>query len=96
VLFFCNQDETIQHLFFDCPLARIIWHVVHMTVATIPPTNMTHLFEKYLFGVNKKDEAQICVGDCALVWAIWNAHNDIIFNKPKQSSFLQVIPQTSH
>ena len=22
---FCDKNETIQHLFFECPLARIIW-----------------------------------------------------------------------
>jgi hypothetical protein len=25
---FCHKDETIQHLFFDCPLARSIWSII--------------------------------------------------------------------
>ena len=27
---FCDQDETIQHLFIDCPLAKMVWRIVHM------------------------------------------------------------------
>ena len=28
---FCDKDESIQHLFFDCPFARIVWrtHAPH-------------------------------------------------------------------
>jgi hypothetical protein len=25
---FCNMDESIQHLFFDCPYARFVWRVI--------------------------------------------------------------------
>jgi hypothetical protein len=35
---------------------------------------------------------QIRVGVCAVIWTMWNIRNDFIFNKPKKSSFLQVIP----
>ncbi|SPT17260.1 unnamed protein product [Triticum aestivum] len=27
---FCDRDETIKHLFFDCPLARVLWRTVHI------------------------------------------------------------------
>jgi hypothetical protein len=25
---FCDNKESIQHLFFDCPLAKIIWRII--------------------------------------------------------------------
>jgi hypothetical protein len=28
---FCDQDETIQYLFFTCPFVKIIWRIIHMT-----------------------------------------------------------------
>jgi hypothetical protein len=33
---FCNQDETIQHLFIDCPLAKVVWRIVHMAFNITP------------------------------------------------------------
>lgn len=28
---FCRKDETINHLFFECHLARFIWTILHIT-----------------------------------------------------------------
>jgi hypothetical protein len=38
-------------------------------------------------GFEKMTKARICVGLCALVWAIWNYWNDIIFNKANRVQF---------
>lgn len=37
---FCNSSETIQHLFFDCPLARFVWNALFITFGIQPPTNV--------------------------------------------------------
>jgi hypothetical protein len=34
--YFYDRDESIQHLFFDCSLARIIWRLVHMAFSITP------------------------------------------------------------
>jgi hypothetical protein len=34
---FCDKDESIQHLFFECPLAKIIWRIIFMTFSLPPP-----------------------------------------------------------
>ena len=93
---FCDKEESIQHLFIDCPLAQIVWRIVHMTFSIAPPTSIPNLFGNWLHGVSKKDKAQIRVGACALLWAIWNKRNDNIFNKPNASSFMQVIAMATH
>jgi hypothetical protein len=67
-----------------------------MAFNIIPPTNITNLFGNWLAGVAKKDKAQIRVGVCALLWAIWNIRNDYIFNNAKSSSFMEVIPLATH
>ena len=77
-------------------MAKIIWQIVYMTFNIIPPTNITNMFGNWLHGVPKKDKSDIRVGVCALLWAIWHVRNDIIFNKTKVSSFLQVIPLATH
>jgi hypothetical protein len=25
---FCDEEETIAHLFFQCPVAKVIWSVI--------------------------------------------------------------------
>jgi hypothetical protein len=49
-----------------------------------------------LAGIDKRDVKQIRVGVCAIIWAIWNAQNDKVFNKTRASSILQVILVASH
>jgi hypothetical protein len=41
---FCDNMESIQHLFFECPFAKIIWRIIHMTFYLTPPKNVTNLF----------------------------------------------------
>ena len=93
---FCDQEETIQHLFITCPFAKMVWRIVHMALNLTPPNNITHLFGNWLGGVSKSDKVPIRVGVCALLWAIWNIPNDYIFNNAKLCSFMQVIPMATH
>jgi hypothetical protein len=67
-----------------------------MTFGLAPPKNVTNLSGNWLAGISKMDVKQIRVGACAIIWALWNARNYHIFNKPKASSFLQVIPMATH
>jgi hypothetical protein len=78
---FFDNKEFIQHLFFVCPLAKIIWCVIHMTFGLEPPKNVNNLFRSWLKGIPKKDLIQIRVGVCAIIWGIWNPQNDFIFKK---------------
>jgi hypothetical protein len=93
---FCDKAESIQHLFFDCPMAKIVWRLVHMTFGLPPPKSIANLFANWLSNLNKNDVKLIRIGVCAIVWALWNARNDHVFNKPKASSFLQVIPMATN
>jgi hypothetical protein len=78
---FCNCKETIQHIFFKCPLAKVIWRIIHMTFGLAPSKNITNLFGNWLKGIPKKELVQVRVGVCAVIWAIWNTRNDFVFNK---------------
>jgi hypothetical protein len=39
---------------------------------------------------------RIRLGVCALVWALWNCRNDMVFNKIGTAHFLQVIRMATH
>jgi hypothetical protein len=62
-------------------MAKIVWRITHMTFNIVPPTNITNLFRNWLHGVSKKDKIQIRVGACAILWALWNTRNDVVFNQ---------------
>jgi hypothetical protein len=93
---FCDHDETIQHLFFECPFAKIIWRIVHMAFGIPPHKNVSNLFGGWLHGVHKIAKNQIRVGIYALLWAMWHVRNYLIFKKSNCASFLQVIPLATH
>ena len=88
---FCNNDETVDHLFLHCPFAKIVWRMIFFTYNIPPPSNITNMFGNWLNGVNKKDKIYIRIGVSAICWSIWTSRNDIIFNKQKGTKFLQVI-----
>jgi hypothetical protein len=93
---FCDEPETIQHLFLSCPFAKIIWRMVYCTYNIIPPASITNMFGNCLNGVNKDDRARIRIGVSALCWSLWTSRNDIIFNKQTGTNFLQVIRRAAH
>lgn len=88
---FCNSNETIQHLFFDCPLARFVWNAIFIAFGIHLPTNVANLLGNWFYGVLPRLRAQILVGVAALCWAVWLCRNDVVFNGFKANSFLQVI-----
>jgi hypothetical protein len=87
---FCDKAESIQHLFFDCPVVKIVWRLVHMIFGLPPPKSVANLFENWLSNLNKNDVKLIRSGVCAIVWALWNTHNDHVFNKSKASYFCRL------
>jgi hypothetical protein len=64
---FCEEDETIQHLFISCPLARLVSLIFHMSFNLAPPTNIMNMFGNWLNGANRKTKAQIRVGFASYV-----------------------------
>jgi hypothetical protein len=53
-LFFCDLEETIEHLLLSCMLAKIVWRIVYFTYNIPPPTNITSMFGNCLNGIHKR------------------------------------------
>jgi hypothetical protein len=49
--------------------------------------NIKNLFENWLNGIDKKTKARIHVGVYALLRAMWNFCNDVIFNMAGRAHF---------
>jgi hypothetical protein len=78
---FCDNDETIEHLFIGCTFAKLIWRVVHFTFNMPPPCNITNLFGNWLNRIDKKTMARILTGVYALLWTIWNCRMILYLTK---------------
>ena len=76
---FCSSDETIQHFFFDCHVAKFLWRAVQFALDLNPPHSITHLFGNWLRGVGTKLKRQLLVGASALCWTIWLSRNAFIY-----------------
>ena len=88
---FCDRDETIKHLFFECPLARVLWRTVQIAFNITPPNSVGTLFGTWLDGIEPDTARHIRVGVCALLWAIWNCKNVLTFNRTTTIHLLQVL-----
>jgi hypothetical protein len=87
----CNSNETIKHLFLDCPYVRMVWTIIFYATGLTPPRSVSHIFNSWLSDQSIKIRNLIWVGVAAVCWAIWRCRNDIIFNKARVNSILRVI-----
>ena len=87
----CNLDETNRHLFLECHYARMVWRIIHIATGLSPPRSISHMFGNWLSNQSKEIRNLIWVGVAAFCWAIWRCRNDIVFDKIKINSTLQVI-----
>ncbi len=88
---FCLKNESIQHFFFDCHLAKFMWRAVQFSFGFNLPVSVSHIFDGWLLGVDKKMSKLILVGAFAICWAIWLSRNNIVFNKSPSFFYMLVI-----
>jgi hypothetical protein len=88
---FCENEESIQHLFFECPMARLMWFAISMSFGFRQPTNVSHIFGPWISGFPPEFRNQVLIGVAAMCWALWLCRNDVVFQRSKPNSCLQVI-----
>ena len=88
---FCQHDESIKHLFFECKFARAVWAIVQVASNLYPSRSARNMFGNWLRGIDKQFSTHILVGAAALCWALWLTRNDVVFNNKCVSSPMQVI-----
>lgn len=69
-----NIEESLFHLFFDCPFAMACWYSLNLVI----PVNCTPLqiFEAFKAQLQIPFFLEIIVTMC---WSIWTVRNDAIF-----------------
>jgi hypothetical protein len=93
---FCHCPETIQHLFLDCLYAKFLWRAVYLLFGISPPQSIDELFNRLSKLASKKYNALLLTAASALCWAVWITRNEVIFDKCRPKSFLQVLFKGTH
>ena len=58
----CGLGETVQHLFFDCHIARFLWNVLFIILNFQPPKDIVHLFGSWSKSFAPRLRTQVIVG----------------------------------
>jgi hypothetical protein len=93
---FCNEYETVQHLFFKCALAKFIWRIIYLISGFGPPHNIKHTFGAWIHNINSSKRQLLFAGIGAMLWGVWLSRNDVVFNKSPILSSMQVIYRGTH
>jgi hypothetical protein len=93
---FCHKDETIHHLFFDCPLARSIWSIIQVATNLYLPHSVSNMFGTWLWGIDKDLKSLVLAGAAAICWVIWRCRSDVVFDRKGVPSSSQVIYSAIH
>ncbi|KAG8060373.1 hypothetical protein GUJ93_ZPchr0002g26796 [Zizania palustris] len=76
---FCCREESVQHLFFDCSVAKFIWRMVYTCFNIGPFADMKHVWDTWFGKLNKRVRNVVGVGLAAVFWSVWRSRNDACF-----------------
>ena len=74
---FCNEAESVNHLFFNCVVARELWREIFSPMGCNIELNSHGLLEWWARNDNKTADIML---HAAALWALWRYRNDIYFN----------------
>lgn len=94
--YFCSEEETMQHLFFDCHVAKFVWNIIYLAFRIKPPTSVMDMLNPWLGCLPHKLWKHSLVGATTMCWAIWLCRNDVVFNWKLPNSYMQVIFRGTH
>lgn len=68
----CGREETIDHLFFTCTTASLLWSILKCSfnLKSIP-NNFEECFGGWVKTFVKQERKLVLVGISAMLWAIW-------------------------
>lgn len=84
---FCNEQESIFHLFFGCVVAQHVWRAVSVFLACELGTD--YLSVAKFWPASKKHSALNSICSCIL-WSIWKIRNSFVFDNIIWSDMKQV------
>jgi hypothetical protein len=80
VLCHLNVEESLQHLFFDCPFVMSCWNMLGLAI--LIQGDLLDTIALFRNQINRPFFMEIIV---AMFWGIWSARNDAIFRNQSHS-----------
>ena len=75
---FCKEQESLNHLFFDCVVAKQLWEVLS-SIFGIQLGNSLDNIGKFWLSNKRNGVLNICTS--AAVWSLWKLRNDLCFQR---------------
>ena len=87
----CCLSSKWRYSAFDCPLAKFIWHTIHVSLDISPPLFFQHMFSDWLGKPKLYWIILIWSGVAAICWTIWLWRNEIVFDKSALRSYMELV-----
>ena len=89
--FFCEHNESIDHLFFQCSIAKVVWACVARCFgASDIPGNLDQCWSWFDQWLPQGKKFHV-LGTTTIFWAIWKARNKACFDNKIIKSPLEII-----
>jgi hypothetical protein len=92
---FSNRNESIQHLFFYCYIAKNIWRIIYFALKIEMPININHIIGSWTSNRDMGYKKLLLTEISTLFWSIWLTRNEValITNQYHQLciSFLEIL-----
>ena len=94
---FVTKMRQLSTCFFECRrFARAVWSVIQAASGLSQPHSVSSMFGSWLCGLSKELKSLALLGAAATCWSLWLCRNDLVFEKKRTSSPLQVIYSIIH
>ena len=96
IVAFVTYLKLYTTCFFQCSYARFLWPAIQVSFGINISANKDELFSPWLRSNGPKTNTLLLVAAAALIWAIWLTRNEVIFEKARPKTFLQVLFRGTH
>jgi hypothetical protein len=88
---FCSENESVQHLFFECSTAKYVWSLLAHSLGAVCRPNSLEQYWTWVQNILPQAPSMHTVGLATVVWAIWRTRNNVCFNKKKMRSPTEIV-----
>lgn len=78
---FCDKDESIEHLFFKCSVAKVEWACIARCLGAVDIPGSLDQYWQWLNKWLPQGKKYHVLGVSAICWALWKARNKTCFDK---------------
>ena len=91
-----SPSRNYATLFFQCYYAKFLWRAVHLMFGLSPPLSIHDLFVNWSKAGGNIHNSLLLTAASALCWTIWLTRNEVVFDKYRPKTFLQVLFRRTH